>query len=124
MATPHVRFHYSPVDCPHRPYLSERPRRRRIEPNGANQVRESATVRIVKRLRAEEIVGHEWAEWYRLSPGERFLESAKVWETYLTPGGSLEPEPDTQSPFFDPAEWRENAPHGRAGVRILRRGGI
>ena len=84
---------------------------------------ESATVRIVERLRAEEIVGQEWAEWYMLSPSERFLESAKLWETYLALGGSLEPEPDTQSPFFDPQEWRENAPHGPS-VRILRRSGI
>ena len=78
----------------------------------------------VQRVRAEEIVGHEWAAWYALSPGERLLASAKLWETYLALGGSLEPEPDTQSPFFDADEWRENSPHGRAGVHILRRGGI
>ena len=84
---------------------------------------ESATVRIVERVCAEEIVGHEWAEWYILSPGERFLESARLWETYLAFGGSLEPEPDTQSPFFDPKEWRENASHG-AGLHIIRRSGI
>ena len=84
---------------------------------------ESATVIIVERLRAEEIVGQEWAEWYMLSPGERFLESAKLWETYLALGGSLEPEPDSQSPFFDPKEWRENAAHGPS-VHIIRRSGI
>jgi len=78
----------------------------------------------VERLRAEEIVGHEWAEWYMLSPHERFLESAKLWETYLRLGGSLDPEPDTQSPFFDPEEWREDATHGGASVHILRRSGI
>jgi hypothetical protein len=75
-------------------------------------------------IRAEDFVGAEWAEWYRLSPRERFLESMKLWDTYLELGGSLEPEPDTQSPFFDPDEWRENAAHGRSGVRILRRGGV
>ena len=53
---------------------------------------------------AEEVAGEEWAEWYRLTPQERFLESSKLWETYLALGGSLEPEPDTQSPFFDPEE--------------------
>ncbi|SPF55167.1 conserved hypothetical protein [Candidatus Sulfopaludibacter sp. SbA4] len=84
----------------------------------------SVTVRIVKRLRAEEIAGEEWAAWYALSPGERFLESIRLWETYLALGGSLEPEPDTQSPFFDPEEWRENAAHGRPGVRVLRRGRV
>ncbi len=75
-------------------------------------------------LSAEELVGSEWAEWYRLSPAQRFLESSMLWETYLVLGGSLEPEPDTQSPFFDPEEWRENAAHGRPGVHILRRGGV
>lgn len=85
---------------------------------------ESGTVGIVERLRAEEIAGEEWAEWYALSPRERFLESMKLWETYLALGGSLEPEPDTQSPFFDPEEWRANAADGRPGVRVLRRGGV
>ena len=66
----------------------------------------------------------EWAEWYALTPAERFRESVGLWETYLALGGSLEPEPDTQSPFFDPEEWRKNAAHGRPGVRILRRGGV
>jgi hypothetical protein len=87
-------------------------------------MRKSATVEIVKRLSAEELVGNEWAAWYALSPSERFLESARLWETYLALGGSLEPEPDTQSPFFDPEEWRENASHGGPGVRILRSSGI
>jgi hypothetical protein len=78
----------------------------------------------VKDLDAEAIVGAEWAEWYALTPAERFRESEKLWETYLALGGSLEPEPDTQSPFFDPEEWRENAAHGRPGVRVLRRGRV
>ena len=78
----------------------------------------------MKRLTAEDVAGPEWAAWYALSPEERFLESAKLWETYLALGGSLDPEPDTQSPFFDPEEWRENAAHGRSSVRVLRRGGV
>ncbi|HQU92462.1 MAG TPA: hypothetical protein PLK77_09210 [Pyrinomonadaceae bacterium] len=53
------------------------------------------------KISAEELVGEEWAEWYRLTPMERFRESEKLWETYLSLGGSLDPEPDTQSPFFD-----------------------
>lgn len=57
------------------------------------------------------------AEWRALSPADRFIESMKLCETYLALGGSLEPEPDTQSPFFDPEEWRENSAHGRPGVR-------
>jgi hypothetical protein len=75
-------------------------------------------------LRAEDVVGEEWAEWYRLSPEERFAESMKLWDTFLAFGGSLEPEPDTQSPFFDREEWLANAAHGRTGVRVLRRGGV
>jgi hypothetical protein len=43
-----------------------------------------------------------------MTPEERFSESMKLWDTYLALGGSLEPEPDTQSPFFNEQEWREN----------------
>ena len=78
----------------------------------------------MSRPSAEEIVGGEWAEWYTSTPEERFLESMKLWDTYLALGGSLEPEPDTQSPFFDPDEWRENVGHVRPGVRVVRRSGI
>lgn len=73
-------------------------------------------------IRAEELVGEEWAEWFRMTPAERFAESEKMMETYLSLGGSLDPEADTQSPFFDAEEWRENYAHGRSGVRVLRRG--
>jgi hypothetical protein len=80
-------------------------------------------------IKAEDLVGEEWADWYRLTPAERFVESMKLWETCLALGGSLEPEPDTQSPFFDAEEWRANArlsgyESARPGVRVLRRGGI
>ena len=70
------------------------------------------------------MAGEEWAEWYGMTGQERFRESMKLWETFVALGGSLEPEPDTQSPFFDEAEWRENSSHGRPGVRVLRRGGV
>ena len=56
-------------------------------------------------IQAEELVGGEWAEWYRLTPVQRWLESEKLWQTYLALGGSLDPEPDTQSPFFDACEF-------------------
>jgi hypothetical protein len=75
-------------------------------------------------LDAGEPAGDEWDEWRALTPEQRFLESMKLWETYLALGGSLEPEPDTQSPFFDPEEWRQDAAHGRSSVRVLRRGGV
>jgi hypothetical protein len=79
---------------------------------------------VIEPIEPEDIAGEEWAEWYRLTPCERFAESMKLWDAYLVLGGSLEPEPDTQSPFFDPEEWRASAPDGRSGVRVLRRGGV
>lgn len=41
----------------------------------------------------------ELLDWYAMSPAERFAESQKMWSTFLLLGGSLEPEPDSQSPF-------------------------
>lgn len=75
-------------------------------------------------VQPEELVGDEWAEWYRLTPVQRWLESEKLWQAYLAMGGSLDPEPDTQSPFFDAQAPRPSPPHGQPGVRVLRRGGI
>ncbi|MCI0376577.1 MAG: hypothetical protein L0215_03120 [Gemmataceae bacterium] len=43
-----------------------------------------------------------WYDWYRLTPQERWRVSEKLWELYLSVGGSLEPEPDPQSPFYFP----------------------
>lgn len=53
------------------------------------------------RIEAETLFGDEWAEWFRLTPQQRWQESEKLWEVYLSLGGSLDPEPDPQSPFFD-----------------------
>jgi hypothetical protein len=69
----------------------------------------------------EELVGEEWAEWYRLTPVQRWIETSKLWRTYLSLGGSLDPESDTQSPFFDPKTPCSSAPHGRPSMRIIRR---
>ena len=33
-----------------------------------------------------ELVDAEWGDWYRLSPVERWLQSEKLWETFLTLG--------------------------------------
>lgn len=65
-----------------------------------------------------------WVEWYRLTPVERWEESQKLWQFYLQVGGSLDPEPDSQSPFdaFIP---RGSAPaYGRTSMRVLRRGRV
>lgn len=73
-----------------------------------------------RRALAEELEGAEWAEWYFMTPQQRWRESEKLWQNYLELGGSLAPEPDTQSPFFDPEEWRALSVDGRPGLRILR----
>src|SRR3990172_8087604 len=75
-------------------------------------------------VRPEQLVDAEWAEWYRLSSAERWLQSEKLWEAFLILGGSVDPEPDTQSPFFDPRAPRPRPVDGRAGVRVVRRSGV
>jgi hypothetical protein len=65
-----------------------------------------------------------WPEWYLLTPQERWRETAILWHFYLQAGGSLDPEPDSQSPF-DALYPRSPPPaYGGAGVRVLRRGGV
>jgi hypothetical protein len=60
-------------------------------------------------------------EWWSLTPAQRLCESEKLWATYLALGGSLDPEPDTQSPFHFSEASGPGAAHGRAGVHRLRR---
>jgi hypothetical protein len=65
-----------------------------------------------------------WPEWYAMTPLERWRESAVLWQFYLEVGGSLDPEPDSQSPF-DAVMPRGKAPaYGRPGLRVLRRSGV
>jgi hypothetical protein len=71
-------------------------------------------------IQPEQLVEGEWAEWYRLTPVQRWLESEKLWQTYLALGGSLDPEPDTQSPFFDPKEARQTSAKQREIERLVR----
>ena len=66
----------------------------------------------------------EWQEWYRLSPLDRWQESMRLWQQYLAQGGSLDPEPDSQSPFDFPELWGARPVDGRSGLRVLRRGGV
>lgn len=69
----------------------------------------------------EDLCEPEWAEWYRMTPEERWAESAKLWASYLALGGSFDPEPDTQSPFFDPSAAGPISPDGGASVHLVRR---
>ena len=39
-------------------------------------------------------------EWLNSTPRKRILETTKLWRLYLSLGGSLDPEPDSQSPFY------------------------
>lgn len=75
----------------------------------------------MEKISAEELVGEELAEWYSLTPMERFRQSAILWETYLSLGGSLDPEPDTQSPFFDRSAPSTRPIDGRTSVHLVRR---
>ena len=45
-------------------------------------------------------VGDEWMEWYRMTPAERWQATGQLWEAFAAMGGKLDPEPDTQSPFY------------------------
>ena len=58
------------------------------------------------RLKKQEIASNkinfidETIEWLHLTPGRRLLETTKLWKFYLALGGSLDPEPNPQSPFY------------------------
>jgi len=53
-------------------------------------------------LRGKHLTGFidEDAQWLSLTPAQRILETTKLWEFYIALGGSLDPKPDTQSPFY------------------------
>jgi hypothetical protein len=63
----------------------------------------------------------EWLDWYRLSPRQRWKETQKLWGFYIKMGGSLDPEPDSQSPFNSAFLRRALSAHGRPGLHIIRR---
>ena len=72
-------------------------------------------------INPEDILEPEWVYWYSLTAQERFAEFAEMWKVYIAYGGSLDPDPDTQSPFFDQEEWSALHAHGRPGVYPIRR---
>jgi hypothetical protein len=65
-----------------------------------------------------------WREWHRLSPLERWGESMKLSEFYLAVGGSLEAEPDSQSPFDDFMPRGLAPAYGGSHLRVVYRGGV
>ena len=64
----------------------------------------------------------EEMEWMLMSPAQRFAESSRLWQIYLEWGGSFDPEPDYQSPFYFEELQCALPRHGRPGVHRLRRG--
>ncbi len=63
----------------------------------------------------------EWVEWYFMSPEKRWNESAKLWKQYLAMGGSLDPQPDTQSPFYHEETSSTSTIDGGTGMHSIRR---
>ena len=86
---------------------------------GGPLIRYSSTMRW-----KPDMIDDEWMEWYRLTPQERWRETEKLWSFFLSAGGSLDPEPDTQSPFHDALASGAVPAHGRPGLRVIRRSGI
>jgi hypothetical protein len=66
----------------------------------------------------------EWQEWAKFTPLERFRESEKICAQYLAMGGSLDPDPDPTSPFYDRKSSASGAAYGRPGLRALRRSAV
>lgn len=66
----------------------------------------------------------EWEGWYALSMQERWQETMKLWQFYLSVGGSLAPEPDSQSPFYFDDPPGPAPVDGRPGLRVIRRSGV
>lgn len=59
-------------------------------------------------VQPEDIYEPEWVAWFQMTPEQRWSESSKLWQFYLAAGGSLDPEPDPQSPFFFSEDSRVN----------------
>ena len=76
------------------------------------------------RLQQAELEADSWLEWYRLTPLERMRESMKLWQFYLEAGGSLDPEPDSQSPFDTVMPHGTPPAYRRSGLRVVRRSGV
>ena len=72
----------------------------------------------------EGLLEPEVLERFAMTPAQRWAAAQKLWQQYVEMGGSLDPDPDPQSPFFDPEEPSPVPADGRAGVRLIRRGPI
>ena len=66
----------------------------------------------------------EWKEWIDLTPQERFRRSEELFAQYLSMGGSLDPDPDPNSPFYDAELSSTGSAYGGASLRVVRRSSI
>lgn len=82
------------------------------------------SVYIIYIMKISWMVEDEWLDWYRLTPAERWRESQKLWLFYLSSGGSLDTEPDSQSPFDPLYAQGKSDFNGGTGMRAIRRSGI
>lgn len=97
-----------------------------VDAHGSGKEEPPAGVAPSRRLGAvlEGLVEDERLEWYLMTAQERWVESQHLWATFELMGGSLEPQPDSQSPFDFPREPGPGSPDGRPGVHSVRRSGV
>jgi len=76
---------------------------------------------ILVRMKPTWRIEEEWLEWYRMTPEQRWLENGKLWQFYISSGGSLDPEPDSQSPFDTFYSPGKSSVDGRTGMHSVRR---
>jgi hypothetical protein len=72
----------------------------------------------------EDLFDPDFLAWVRLTPAQRLEHSARLLKIYLALGGTLDPEPDPQSPFYGPPPRRARPAHGRSGVRAVGGRGV
>ena len=75
-------------------------------------------------ITVEDLCEPEWADWYRMTPQQRWIESQRLLAQFLAFRGTLEPQPDSQSPFYDAEASRPVPPDERPGVHVIRRSGV
>ncbi len=71
-------------------------------------------------MKAQLLIEDEWLDWYLLTPEQRWSETQKLWSFYLEVGGSLDTEPDSQSPFDTFFTQRSGVAHGGTGMYMVR----
>lgn len=68
------------------------------------------------RILPEDCMDPEWAAWTRMTPSERWQASRALLRHYLAIGGSLDPDPDPQCPFWSREQCEAFARDAVAGL--------